>query len=222
MGLAIVCMIRDAAVYFEDFRGRCETLAEYLPLRVILGENDSSDATPDLCERWGRDFPVTTINRSEGGPYYPSADIVDRWRHFSYVMNGVLDQLTEDDDEVLYVDPDLVWDPGMMVRLHDMRAEDGFDVLSPLAWSDRHSRPYDLWGTRRRGVPISASGPYWETVQSRGVIEVDSVACCNLMGGEWARVCRWGSADANVGWHREIRDKGGRIWLNLDEKVVHP
>jgi hypothetical protein len=34
-------------------------------------------------------------------------------------------------------------------------------------------------------------------------------------------VARFGE-HANVSWHDEMREKGARIWLDFDERVIHP
>jgi hypothetical protein len=133
-------------------------------------------------------------------------------------MNQVLDRVRDDDDHVLYVDADLKWEADLVPRLLAHQV----DVAAPLCWAERQQRPYDLWGTRRHGVTISPDEPWFQGVQSRGLQEVDSAACFNVMDAKWARVARFGPTNANVGWHDEIRANGGRIWLDLDARVTHP
>jgi len=223
MTLAVVCMIRTGAHYLRDFVDRVDDLHKMVPLRVIVGENDSEDATRDHLFQWQCTAPykVGIIDRSQGGPHYPSIDLPERWAHIAYVMNGVLDQLAPIDDRVLYVDPDLIWEPDMVVRLLD-KLDDEHDVIAPLAWHGVSQRRFDTWGTRKNGERLRRIEDPFDRVAQRGIVEVDSAACLNVMKGEFARLCRFGETDANVGWHNQMREKGARIWLDFEERVVHP
>lgn len=217
-------MIRTGAHYLEAFFDRVEKLNTLVPLRVIVGENDSQDTSRDMLDYWAQyaTYPVTVLDCGDGSPHFSSVDDPVRWASISGVMNKVLDQLSESDDRVLYVDADLIWEPEMVVRLLAKLRPGEVDVLAPIAWSDIHNRPYDLWGTRRRGERIHPRIGWFPTVQSRGMLNVDSAACLNVMDGRWAREARFGPDNANVGWHDAMRERGARIWLDMDERVVHP
>jgi hypothetical protein len=215
-------MLRTAGAYLPRFRAEIDTLSELVGLRVIVGENDSRDDTKDQLAAWKReaDYDVTVLDCGDGSQHFASVDDPERWRSIAGVMNRVLDEVTPDDDEVIYVDADLWWDATMAVRLLMKREMFSLDVLCPFA--TYQGRAFDLWGTRKGGVRITRRDPYWPDVAAVGRVEVDSAACFNVMDAHWARVARFGETDANVGWHDQIRAKGGRIWLDFDERVVHP
>lgn len=219
--LIVGCMVRTGSSYLPDFFDRVDKLAALVPaLRVVVGENDSRDNTKDVLAtcRDTADYEVTILDCGDGSQHYPSIDNPDRWHSICGVMNKVLDEVRPSDRTFMYIDPDLIWEPDMIVRLlvHDV------EVAAPLAW--HHSgRVFDLWGTRRNGVPISrATDQFWDDAPTNGLIEVDSVACCNVLDARIARKTRFGEWDANVGWHADIRSQGHKIWLDLDEKVIHP
>jgi hypothetical protein len=215
-------MIRTGADYLPAFHARVDALNTRLPLRVIVGDNDSVDNTPELLHQWQDEAPysVAVIDRSEGGPHYPSIDHPDRWRHISHVMNGVLDLVENSDDKVMYVDPDLIWSPTMVERLL-AKLGDGRDVIAPLACHAVTLRRFDTWGTRKNGERIRRIEDPFDRVPERGIVEVDSAACLNVMDAHWARVARFGE-HANVSWHDQMREKGAHIWLDFDERVIHP
>lgn len=221
--LAVVTMMRTAGTYLPRFRMQVDALAEVMPLRVIVGENDSRDDTKGQLVHWAANAPylVTILDCGDNSNHYPSIDIPERWASIAGVMNKVLDEVTEDDDTVMYADADLMWDAALIVRLL-AKLDAKHDVVAPLSWHGPSQRPYDTWGTRRRGVRLTAREPWFEGHPCQGLVEVDSAACLNVMDAHWARVARFGETNANVGWHDEMRAKGARIWLDFDERMVHP
>lgn len=221
--LAVVTMMRTAGTYVQRFRQQVDALADVMPLHVIVGENDSRDDTKEQLAAWRRErrYDVTVLDCGDNSNHYPSIDIPERWASIAGVMNKVLDEVCSEDDRVLYADADLMWDPQLIVRLL-AKLGPKVDVVAPLAWHGPNQRPYDTWGTRRRGVNLTRREPWFEGHPCQGMVEVDSAACLNVMDAHWARIARFGETNANVGWHDEMRAKGARIWLDFDERVVHP
>lgn len=221
--LAIVCMIRTGESYLPDFIARVHALAAERPLRVIVGENDSRDESKAVLANWAKQAPyqVTVLECGDNSNHYPSVDIPERWASIAGVMNRVLDEVTEDDDHVMYVDADLVWGAAMVGRLLDRLVPDEVDVVAPLTLHPS-GRPYDIWGTRRYGERIQRIQPWFERVTCRGLVDVDSAACFNVMDAHWARIARFGETNANVGWHDEMRAKGAHIFVDFEETVLHP
>jgi len=220
--LAVVCMMRTAGAYLDHFIERVNALDELTTLRVIVGENDSRDDTKERLAAWreSADYEVTVLDCGDGSEHFGSVDDERRWRSIAGVMNKVLDEVKDTDREVMYVDADLYWDPLMVLRLLMKLDNMKLDVICP--FSMFQGRAFDLWGTRRQGARIARRDPHWPDVAAVGRVEVDSAACLNVMDAHWARVARFGESNANVGWHDEMRAKGAKIWLDFDERVVHP
>lgn len=220
--LAIVCMMRTAGEYLPAFIERVDALSDLAELRVIVGENDSRDETKKMLDFWSHTaaYDVKVLDCGDGSNHFGSVDDPERWRSIAGVMNKVLDEVGEGDDEVMYVDADLMWEPTTIMRLLMKRERFNLDVLCPITMI--FDRFFDLWGTRKDGVRITRRGDPWPNVAAVGRVEVDSAACLNVMAAHWARVARFGEDDANVGWHNEMRAKGAHIWVDFDEGVVHP
>lgn len=237
--IALGAMFRTSAGYIDTYFDQVSKLEKLLAdrgqqVRFIFAENDSTDDTPERLAEFGNDHDVTVIDRSEGGPHYPSREIPARWKHIAHVCNGVLEEVREDDDLFLYVECDLLWQPKAMLRLLDHvrfspatsfvhgTPEQPIDAVSCLCL-----RPdggyYDTWGSRKDGKRFSARPPFHPAlVNEKGVVEMDSVASVLACRAEVARATRFSEREAFVGWCKDIRAHGWRIWLDPSVEVIHP
>lgn len=227
MNVVVASMFRDSQEYLWDYIGQIEGLRDLLEargdrLRVVAIENDSTDETWANLDLWGHGAfcDLTLTKASDGCPYYPSLDLPDRWRHIAWVCNHALEHVDDRDDVLLYRESDLTATPETMLRLIDRLAE--VDAIScPNLQGDRY---YDTWGSRKDGVKFQREAPYHPALAewAGGLIEMDSVASILAVKADIARKTRFQPEDGFVGWCRDIKAQGHKIWLDPSISVIHP
>lgn len=226
MNVAICSMWRDSHAYVDTALEQFRLLGKEIDkrgdhLRFVWCENDSTDDTFDRLSAFDGD--VTLVRRSDGCPYFRSEERVDRWRHLAWVANATLEEITSEDDAVIYVESDLTWETTTMLRLLDHLSK--VDVVSPL--NMRHDGTYfDTWGSRGMDGRRFSAHPPWhpdlQLVNDRGLVEVQSMAGCTALVADVARMTRFDPADCYVGWNRAMRLAGWTVWCDPSLAVVHP
>jgi hypothetical protein len=193
-------------------------------LRVIAVEGDSRNSeTRDSIVEWAGiydiDLSLTQVNH--GGPEFGSVETLERFVALSKVGNGILEQVEVDDDIVVYVESDLLWSPDTFIRLGNQILEEGLDVVSPLIFAGQHF--YDVWGFRgldnARFAPFP---PYHSMLNLDGLTEVSSVGSCLVMRAQVANDCRMIDNECLVGFCKDARNKGYKIWVDARERINHP
>lgn len=195
-------------------------------LRLVLVEGDSTDDTrKELCyfaQAMGLAYNIVT--RNHGGPVYASTEEPERMRALSYVGNGILESVVEEDDVLMYVESDLMWDAEAMVQLLVDSTHfdgDGYRVVAPLIMLD-DGRFYDIWGFRKNGDRFAPFHPYHGQLNLRGLTQIDSAGSCLVMSGHIARTCRIPEGGALVGFCGEVTKRGWPIFVDARVKVRHP
>lgn len=192
-------------------------------LDVVFVEGDSVDTTArnlaDILRRFG---PGRLEDVSHGGPVYGSTESPVRMQALCGVGNGILANVPKETDVLVYVESDLIWDPvtiwGLMQRLSS-----DVDVVAPLIFAGKHF--YDVFAFR--GLDGERFSPFvpWHSSFTNAVsplIEVGSAGSCLVMKGEVARTCRIPPEDALVGFCRNAKSAGYRIWVDSAGTVRHP
>jgi len=225
MIIALGSMFRNATPYLERYFEQVKELSVALTargdsLRLILAEGDSRDETwEELAAHTARRDAVL-VKRAHGGPHWPSVDVPERWKALSWVCNGVLDHVTQDVGALVYVESDLVWDAGHMVRLVDQLNVE-HPAIAPMCFT-AHGEFYDLWGHIKDGVGFGPFPPYHLGLSSTGLTRIDSAGSCTAMLGEVARRVRYGPDDLVRGLGCSIRANGYSLWVDPNLRVVHP
>lgn len=231
MNIAIASIFRNSAAYVARYANQVAALRDALAaeghtLRVVAAEGDSVDWTPHLLVELLGQFEHTILTRAHGGPSFGSVDVTQRWRQIAWVCNELLDELAAgDDDLVIYVESDLIWQPATMLRLLGHVAGARTDVACPLSLSVGTSLFYDTWGHRSLGRCFEPHAPYHPMLAEpspTGLYPLESAGSCLVMLGEVARAARFQPDDGIVGWGRDIRARGYTIALDPTVKVEHP
>ena len=202
-------------------RFRVEALARGHHVRWIAAEGDSVDNTRMEILRFARQLPIElhiTV-RAHGGPVFGSTEGADRMKALSYVGNGILENVGPDVDALVYIESDLVWKPGTMLRLID-KLEGDVDVVSPLIFAGEAF--YDIWAFRKGGERFGPFAPFHPELHPTELTEVESAGSCLVMRGEVARTCRIVDDMALVGFCRDARAKGYNIYVDPTERIEHP
>jgi hypothetical protein len=192
--------------------------------RVIAVEGDShTDETRRSIIKWAGiyDIELSLTRVNHGGPEFGSVETLERFIALSKVGNGILEQVEVRDDIVVYVESDLLWSPDTLLRLGSQVLEKDLDVVSPLVFAGQHF--YDVWGFRgldnARFAPFP---PYHSMLNLDGLTEVSSVGSCLVMRAQVANDCRMIDNECLVGFCKDARNKGYKIWVDARERINHP
>jgi GT2 family glycosyltransferase len=196
-------------------------------VRVIAVEGDSKDDTWGDLERTAArlQIPLELIKCDHGKPNYGSSELPDRLEGCQMVMHCVYDHVKPDDEIVVFVETDLIWDPHTIGTLVDVIDRRETDVVAPFVMVGPNF--YDIWAYRKDGERFGPFPPYHKDLKPTGMTDVDSVGSCVICHGEVARTCRvapdapW-DRSCLVGFCDTARSKGYRVSVMPEWKIRHP
>jgi len=224
VNIAVGSAFRNSAWRLGQYLARVQALRDHAGrdhvVRVIAVEGDSKDNTYELLRTAG---PLVSVRKcSHGGPIYGSTERPERMKALSRVGNAIFEAVREDDDVLVYIESDLLWDPHTIGSLIDMaiRRDGGYDVFAPLVFAGLSF--YDVWGFRKDGARFAPFPPYHSGLAKTGLTEVDSVGSCLVMRGDVARDVRIENEHCLVGWCESARSKGYRIATHAEFRITHP
>ena len=230
MTIAILSAFRDSLSrgQLPRFLDQVEALRRHAgpihSIRVVAVEGDSRDGTYAALQKGRAGLSIELIKWDHGLPWFASVESVARFVAMSHIGNLAFGAVRDDDDAVLWVESDLIWDAHTIGSLADMavRRDGDFDVFAPLIFAGEHF--YDVWGYRGLdGARVAPFHPYHSTLRHDGAAtEVSSVGSCLAMRGEVARACRVVDAECLVGFCRDARSKGYRVAVDPRFSVRHP
>lgn len=198
--------------------------------RLIAVEGDSTDNTREqlLHQSSQSGLRLDLITCNHGQRIFGSTEEADRLSALSQVGNAILSGVNESDDILIYVESDLLWSEGVMIKLIDRVMTDGYDVVAPLVFAGDNF--YDIFVYRGLdGERFSPFPPYhhslWNDCQDEFKIkpvEVSSAGSCLVMKAEVARRCRIRNNQALLGFCEDVREKGYHIWVYSTQRIYHP
>lgn len=233
MKVAVGSAFRNMGPRVMLYMERVAALRDALPndtLRVIAAEGDSTDNTRDALKLAAdyHDVRLNFVECSHGQRIFGSTEEADRMIALSKVGNAIFEGV-QDDDVLVYIESDLVWDAATIISLiHNARERTGgYDVFAPIVMAGKAF--YDIWGFRgmdgERWIPFfpyhkecAMQDPEHGTVYP-AMVEMSSVGSCLVMQGCVARVCRIRRNYCLVDWCEDARYHGYRIAARLDKIV---
>jgi hypothetical protein len=192
-------------------------------LRVVEGDSTNDDVWRNVIKTAAKyDLTCYLHDASHGGPVFGSVVSEERFKALSKVGNTMLGLVQPDDDIVVYIESDLIWNPETLLRLGSLVLDTHLDILSPLIMAGNDF--YDVWAFRGLdGANFAPFKPYHSCLNEYSYLtEVQSVGSCLVMRGEVARECRIVDDECLVGFCRDARNKGYRVWVDPYSKVYHP
>lgn len=226
--VAVISFFRNSWIrgHLSNYFRQVHALQQYLGadyhVRLISVEGDSSDDTRESLHRYAKNYgmQMQLVDRSHGKRDFGSTEEHDRLETLSWVGNGGLEAVSDTDDLVLYVESDLVWDPGTIKRLMD-RLSPGVDIVSPLVFAGQHF--YDVFCYRDiDGNRFAPFYPYSRGLDICTWAEVSSVGSCLVMPAEIAQTIRIPGAEVLIGFCRVAREAGHHIFVDAAERIYHP
>jgi hypothetical protein len=182
-------------------------------LGVLLGEE---------ARRHGLDAVIHRYDH--GGPVYGSTEQPERMKALSGLANSGLDCLqayVDANDHVFYVESDLLWEPETVLELSNKMTMAGLDALAPMIYAGPNF--YDIWGFRGLdGERFGPFKPYHPDLKEHPIVEVSSVGSAFVMRGALVEDVRIKDDYALVGFWRDARAKGYRVFVDQMETVRHP
>lgn len=211
--------------YFQQINRLRDQLGPGSSVRVIAAEGDSRDRTRKLL---AEQAATTIVDTTHGGPHFGSTEQPERMRTLSRVGNAIFDAVDPDEDILVYVESDLIWEASTIELLIQMVEAKlyGFDVIAPLIFAGEMF--YDVWGFRGMdGERFSPLYPYHSSLHNGGTltdkpVEISSAGSCLVMRGHVARACRIRNDYCLVGWCEDARQQGYRIGVTTSARVDHP
>lgn len=189
-------------------------------VRAIAVEGDSTDDTRahlvQGAAKRGLQLDLRTCNH--GGPVYGSTESPARMAALSRVGNELLAGVDDNDDLLVYVESDLIWNPRTIAALTAC-VRRRVDVVAPLIFAGANF--YDVWAFRKSGIRFGPFPPYHHELAPTGVTLVDSAGSCLVMRAEVARKIRF-DGNALVGWCDAARAAGYTIGVAAELRVEHP
>lgn len=209
--ITLASIFRDSTSYLDRYFTQVEALRAKVPLRLVLAEGDSEDATDrNLRQMIGSDDLVVNVNH--GGHNYGSTDHPIRWANIAKVVRGLLDHVDDPGEAFIYVESDLIWNERNMLRLLEADR-----CVAPMVFaSDDRDRFYDTWGFRQNGGKFFAHYPYFPVDRpSERYVKIDSCGNCFVVPyPDFEVVQEWDGM-----WPFRA---GGRLWADTEVHVRHP
>lgn len=226
MRLAVGSAFRNSRGRMTPYFDQLGALARRpgLDVRLIAAVGDCVDDTAwEIGERAARiGVPVEFAPCDHGKRVFGSTEEPERLEALTIVGNAILAAVRGDDDALLYVESDLLWDARVAEALayEATGSHCEFDVVAPLVMAGELF--YDVFAYRKDGERFSPFFPYHAGLAPRGITEVDSAGSCLAMRAEVARAVRMPPGGVLVGWCGAARAAGYRIGVAAGAVVRHP
>lgn len=198
-------------------------------LSLVLGYGDSSDGTDiQLTAEYVPGFDVELVDVAHGGPHFGSIVHPQRFKQLAYVGNKLWKEIPKDADVVALIESDLIWRAQTFIDLLELFvALEGIHEQTPILLSPMvmhlDERFYDTWAFRYNGVNFRNEKPYHKILLERwSYLEMSSVGSFILMDSEIAKQLCFPEEDVVVGFCKQARLLGARIFLDKLTKVYHP
>lgn len=226
MNVVLLSMFSTSMGYLSRYFDQVEALrgaleARNAHLRLVLCEGDSQDETWfALWDMAGERGLVTHLfQQHHGNQVYGSIEEPARFAQLSRIWNEMLERVTADDDVAVLVESDLIWEPATMLRLI-RHAQILQGVVCPMVMQgDTYFR--DVWAYRCQGRRFTNEPPYHPALNG-ALLELDSAGSCLAMPAEALMTCRTTEEEELVGFCKQARERGYRIWLDARLRVEHP
>lgn len=228
MNVVICSAFRNAGHLIENYFNQIDALASLLNRRgdwlsLVLGYGDSDDGTGELLfEAAANSIGARLIDVSHGGQAFGSIVNAQRFRQLAYIGNKILANVPfEDADAVIWLESDLIWAPEVIAEL--LNHLQWHACVAPMIMDSNGTTFYDTFVFRRSGICFVKQPPYHPCMMaSDHMIEMDSVGSCVVMRADAIKGVTVPEEDVLVGVCRQIKERGGRVWLDSNQKVYHP
>jgi len=191
-------------------------------VHLIVVEGDSKDDTRERLQRHLSKAQRTSelVVHEHGGRHYGQVIDPERFRQRAGCKNAGFEKVPQDAEVVIYVEGDLVWSAQDLLALAE-QLRPGIDVIAPSVWAGPSF--YDIWGFRDlTGRKFDSGPPYSPALNGERLTELETAGSCLVMRGEVARSCRASDDEEIVGFCKDARSKGFRVFTDWQTRIFHP
>lgn len=230
MNVCLLSAFANAVGYLPRYLNQVTALRAALydrghTLRCLWAEGDSSDVTRDWLDKVATFHNAIVVSADHGGTVYGSVVDERRFRQLTQIWNKLLDRLRDDfpcqDDVVLLVESDLIWQAASLVTLVEQTRD--YPVVCGMVWLGGPGVCfYDVWAYRKGGRQFINQPPFHSDLSKNEMVQLDSAGSCLAVRGDIARVCRPTEQEALIGFCRQVYERGGSVWLNPNVDILHP
>ena len=221
---------RNLRLYFKQIA----ELRDHLDMRVrlVAAEGNSTDGTRQeivrLTSRHGLLTTIIDVTHDHNQPW-GSVEDPTRLKCMSDIMNAALDEVTEQDDVVLWIMSDLDYDPLELSCKIDTLLDnssthtDEMSLLTPMPMVQGTDLLWDTWALRKSGVRFSNFTPYHKALSesSRSLIPVSSSGTLLLMHSRVPLDGVRTKDNEAVEFCQEAYSKGYEVLLDRTWRVDH-
>lgn len=229
MRVALLSMFSTSTGYLDRYFDQVSALQAALnpgkdSVRLILCEGDSKDNTWRQLHKRTRACGLQTVllQHHHGNKVYGSVEEPARFAQLSSIWNEMLEHVNRQDDAVVIVESDLIWDAETLKRLiWDALTVGG--VVAPMVFEQDADYFHDVWAYRRRGRRFTNEPPYHPDLERmNGLMLMNSVGSCLVMPARIARLCRTTEEEELVGFCAQVRETGYSVWVDPGLRIQHP
>ncbi len=235
----VICgLARNVASHLPRARARIEQLGSmFADYRVLVYENDSTDSTPAILNRWARaNRRITAISERRGKEQHGSVRCPIRGNDMAEYRNlcqGVVQDRWSDFDYVCLLDLDLAGGFSYDGVAHSFGSQPwdcvgSYGIIYQRQKLDlNRSLHYDVWAFRRFGSYEELDGTEGNLMSwQRGDALVPVYSCFGGLGlyrmRAWLSAQYSGGDCEHVGLHRQMRARGyDRQYFNPSQIVLY-
>jgi len=207
----------------------------FMDYRVVIFENDSKDGTKEILRKWQETNPkVKIVTQDFHNNKRPNIQFMANCRNKYLEEIDLHKEIYDPFDYLIVVDMDMRhgWDIKILIDSFKHQNEHKWDVVCSNGLSSENVM-YDAFAFRDNEFPQNhREAGYWTEVvpkiQSKKRDKWQEVQSC--FGGlaiykrEKIGSCRYSSDEddcEHVYFHRCIRNNGGKVFLNPDQKIKY-
>jgi hypothetical protein len=227
----VICgLARDVAETLPETIARIECLGRmFADYRVVIYENDSTDATREMLDDWEKTDPrVVILSECRGDPANPPVRCLQRARRMAFYRNQYREFVAAsyaDFDHVIVVDMDLHvgWSYEGVANTFghpDWDFVGSYGIIRRSYLRQTLLVHYDAWAFRKEGSYLRLSTKEVNHMSwQRGDPMLEVASCFGGLGIyriEAMLACEYDGSDCeHVAFHRSMRDTGlDRLYLN--------
>ncbi len=218
----LICtLFRDSEFYLDIFLGCMGKMIDHskeYDIDLCFIEGNSIDNTYQKLENWMRSHKYSCALYKQ--------DInteMTKYERLAILRNAALDSMLKDyHDYAMMIDSDTNFTPDLLHRLvQSLERTDGA-VMAPAIYVENTEFFHDILAFAKDGVNFVNIYPYHEAFQqSSGIMEMDSVGDCSLVRAGHITRFEGGVESEQIGFCRNIRKKGGKVYMDKRIAVYH-
>ncbi len=235
--LYILSLFRQREKFVEDYKKQIQASNwDADSIHVTVVENNSTDKTRELLERWAkysRKTQVDIVGKDSNDKLHGSTTDPDRMRVLSKVANIGIEHIVQyigKNDYFLFIENDVEYSPNLFNELKEqVDKTDG--VVAPRVWT-KEDVFYDIWGFRVLPEKVvdnwnSESFPpmkreWYDKNWGNDLVEIETAGTCIMCKGKvLLDDVRFSTEESIVGFCKNARKEGHKVYIDQSLDIYH-